>query len=42
MLLPGAFLARRGAFLSHILLTLIGVPSGHDNRRYLRPCLDQE
>jgi len=41
MLLEEAFPARRGAFLNRLLLTLIGVPSGNDNRRPLRPRLDQ-
>jgi hypothetical protein len=42
MLLQGAFPARRGTFLSRIFLTFIGVPSGRDNCRPLRPYLDQE
>jgi hypothetical protein len=39
MLLPRPFPARRGPFLGRILLTLIGVHWGHDNRRPLRPGL---
>jgi len=41
MLFEEAIPARKGGFLSRILLTLIGVPPGHDNRRPLCPRLDQ-
>jgi hypothetical protein len=41
MVFKESFPERRGHFFGPFWLTLIGVPSGHDNRRPLRPRFEQ-